>query len=419
MTIPHLPSCTAEYGVVSPEKQHGLLHFTQPMKQGLLLRFLFQVRISVLFQSFQNHINTSGSPGPAYVYINISLPICEDSGGGFTVRAYVHGLDADTSQAVGVACAAQRSNIDHLEFYSNLVDISGNQTATIELVNSGDAEPVGGGPLLLDSFGYLDVSTLTRFPSATQSSTSASTPINTSDVPRNSDGNTTVVPTPPTNAHRPLSTRLLIGLCVVLSLVLITISTLLIWRKRVLNFFQKRRRRSSNASEIDLVQLPQPSPSVDTPRYSTLGYSSIYPGMHRQLDSETSLDRSTSPNSLFDDTQSTTSTVKLSCILGEDPKHGECFCPSCSETRSNRVRQSAEWSTENSGRPTSSSVQSHARSSITVVEANAGHRFRVSSAGTSHTVASANFDPFADDHTSITSASLRGTTPSSNPFGDD
>lgn len=127
------------------------------------------------YLKYSIHLSTSHSRKhrPGIVFINISLPLCEIPGGAFTIRAYIHALDAETSPAVAVACADRRSAgaIDYLEFYSNVVDIPGSQTATIELVNSGNAVPSRGGPLLLDSFGYLPLDGIpfTGFPSSQSS----------------------------------------------------------------------------------------------------------------------------------------------------------------------------------------------------------------------------------------------------------
>ncbi|KAF9031746.1 hypothetical protein BJ165DRAFT_1535304 [Panaeolus papilionaceus] len=400
-----------------------------------------------------NEMGASASfsfPGPAYVFINISLPLCEIPGGAFTIRAYIHALDADTSPAVAVACADRRGAgaIDYLEFYSNVVDIPGSQTATIELVNSGNTVPSRGGPLLLDSFGYLPLDGIpfTGFPSSQssesimmsttsasrrmttqiKSSTSPPTSITTAVVPNASDdvnqvGNSNIALTPANDTQTSFPISALIGLCLAIALGLITLFVLLqLWRRRIRSFCQQRKLRSSSAPEVDMVEFLNPSVTTNTPRYSSLGYSSIHTGTHRPLDPGISRNRGASPNSLFNDTQSTTSTAHINCTaLGEDAKHGECYCPTCDETSSNRIRQSTTSSVppkEIMGCPTSSSAQSHAQSSITAVETNAS--YRASSAG-SHTAASVNSNPLTNDHASIARTSLGGSAPSQNPFGDD
>ncbi|PPQ75076.1 hypothetical protein CVT24_010148 [Panaeolus cyanescens] len=376
---------------------------------------------------------TFSFPGPSYVFINISLPVCDTDG--FLLRAFVHGLEGSESSKT-VACAS-RNEQPLLEFYNSLVDRDGLQQVTIELMEDYNGSAEGRGPLLLDCFGYVTLADLRNTPFISNSSETLAAPTisveadvtvtvvpasttSVIDIPLNTDNmdavTTTVAPT--VGKSMPFSVPVLIGLSLAIGMAFIVLFILFAWRHRIRNFIQqKKQQHSNNSSEVDMTERLNHSTFSTNARFDPMPPS---PSRHGLLDSDSNLDRPSSPNSLFHDTMSRTSTIH--CIVGDNPKFGECYCPTCDVTRSNPNRQSSSSSSTQMHSltgPTSYSAHSDAQSSITAVGTNTSYR---ASSSSSHTAASTNSNhsnPFTDERDSFIHPHQTLDSHTRNPFGED
>ncbi|KAF9031745.1 hypothetical protein BJ165DRAFT_862775 [Panaeolus papilionaceus] len=339
-------------------------------------------------------------PGPAYAFINITWPACQ--GSGYQLRAYVHGFD-DNVRPVSLNCGT-RNDVDFVELYWNIIDKPGPQKMTVEFIDGG----TGKVPLMLDSFGYLPMSTSSPTPTPPPTSPISNTP-QTATSDASISPLSTVNNSKSGNQQPPFSMPVLVAISVALVVGFIAATTLFACRHKMRALCSRVRGQQPNKQDMEKKRTPTPLNP-----YGTLGASS--PSQLGLIESQSTLDRPRSPNSLFDDVASNKSNSTMaipSCILGQNPKFGQCFCPTCDETHS-APRQSGSFSTP-SARPTSSGARSDTQSSITAIGLSAS--YRPSSAG-SHTAASVYSNPFTDRHTSM-DATLRDSTSARNPFEGD
>ncbi|PPQ66513.1 hypothetical protein CVT24_007062 [Panaeolus cyanescens] len=307
--------------------------------------------------------------GPAYVFINVTLPMCE--GVAFAYKSYIRG-EGEGDAAHIPLCAPGPSDINMYELMWSLDGRSGTFEFVIEWLAGGSSTP-----LMLDSVGILPVpyegsSSLT--PSPTLSPTSTPGPAVTSNLPSNN------IPSSSSSKATPTWSIFLIVGIVVVGLAALFVFLIRRWKmkgKHMRKWGIRTRRQKISDQERTMVEIKDDS-STPSPVCATLAIAAT----HSQLGL---LDANDS-NSLFSpisyDARNLPSTADTSCILGQSPKHDCCFCPSCDDSRS-RVTHSQD-----------SIVTSMGNSSITAVGTNTS---RADSSLGSHTACSVYSNPFGDD----------------------